>query len=355
MTARSPSAGNSILLLGRAMLLNFLRDRTALFFTFLFPLMFLIVFGIIFSDSNSNRTVLAVVGDGPLLRKLPSSILEITPYPTLDKATAAVKAGDVPAVAVQDGDRLLVRYAASDQVQAATIRGVLGAVVAQENVSATGKPPKNTLVATQIEDESLPTIQFLTGGILSWGVASSAIFGATLTIVSWRRKQILRRVRLSPAPVWTIIGARVGVSLLVAAVQAIVYFAVALTPPFGLQLSAQTWLVIPLLISGTLAFLAIGLLVGAIAKTEESGNAMANFVVLPMAFLSGTFFNISGAPVWFQILSKILPLRHLNDGMVGVLARGQGIESVIQPCAILLGFAAVLFGVAVRVFRWDDI
>lgn len=103
-------------------------------------------------------------------------------------------------------------------------------------------------------------------------------------------------MRLSPAPVWTVVAARVGVSLVVAFVQAGLYIVVALTSLFGLQLPGSWWLIAPLLVCGTLAFLSIGLLVGAIAKTEEAASEMANFIVLPMAFLPGTFFDIWGAP-----------------------------------------------------------
>jgi ABC-2 type transport system permease protein len=351
---RAPSSWRSLITLARAMLRSFFRDRTALFFTFFFPLMFLVVFGLIFNDPGASRTTIGVVGDGPLLKALPTSVLEPKTYPDLDAGIAAVAAGDVPAVVTQQGDRLVLRYAASDAVQAATVQGVLNAVVDRANVAATGELPQLALDAQRVEDTSLQPIQFTTGGILSWGVATSAVFGAALTIVSWRRKQLLRRVRLSPAPVWTVVAARVGVSLVVAFTQAVVYVGVALTPPFGLRLTGSWWLAAPLLVCGTLAFLSIGLLVGSIAKTEEAASAMANFIVLPMAFLSGTFFNISGAPGWLRAVSQLLPLRHLNDAMIGVLGRGQGAGSVVTPCLILLGFAAVLTTLATRFFRWDD-
>ncbi len=341
--------------LAKAMLRSFFRDKMALFFTFFFPLMFLVVFGLVFGDATSSRTTIGVVGDGALVKALPSSVLETKTYSSLDAGVAAVRAGDVPAVVTQEGDRLVLRYAASDQVRAATVQGILGAVVDRSNVAATGQPPRLSLDAQRVEDESLRPIQFTTGGILSWGVATSAAFGAALTIVSWRKKQLLRRVRLSPAPVWTVVAARVGVSLVVAFVQAAIYVGVALTPPFGLKLAGSWWLAAPLLVFGTLAFLSIGLLVGAIAKTEEAASAMANFIVLPMAFLSGTFFDISTAPAWLRAVSQLFPLRHMNDAMLDVLARGQGVSGILAPSGILLGFAVVLTAVATRLFRWDDV
>ncbi len=344
----------SFLTLAKAMLRSFFRDRMALFFTFFFPLMFLVVFGLVFNDQGSSRTTIGVVGSGSLVQQLPSSVLEAKQYPSLDAGIAAVRKGDVPAVVEQQGDRLVLRYAQSDAVKAATVQGILNAVVDRANVAATGQPPRLSLDASRVEDDSLKPIQFITGGILSWGVATSAAFGAALTIVSWRRKQLLRRVRLAPAPVWAVVAARVGVSLVVAFVQAALYIGIALTPPFGLQLAGSWWLAAPLLLCGTLAFLSIGLFVGSVAKTEEAASAMANFIVLPMAFLSGTFFDISAAPGWLQTVSKLLPLRHMNDAMIDVLARGQGASQIVTPCLILLGFAVVLTALGARLFRWDD-
>ena len=57
--------------LTRAMLRGFLRDRTALFFTFFFPLMFLVVFGLIFNNASSSKTTIGVVGNGAIVQALP--------------------------------------------------------------------------------------------------------------------------------------------------------------------------------------------------------------------------------------------------------------------------------------------
>jgi ABC-2 type transport system permease protein len=137
-------------------------------------------------------------------------------------------------------------------------------------------------------------------------------------------------------------------------VQAAVYLGIALTPPFGLQLEGSWWLALPLLLLGTCAFLAVGLLVGAIAKTEEAASAMANFVVLPMAFLSGTFFDMSSAPGWLQNISKALPLRWMNEGMLDVLVRGRGLEALWLPSLVLVGFTVVVAAIAMRTFRWES-
>ena len=73
---------------------------------------------------------------------------------------------------------------------------------------------------------------------------------------------------------------------------------------FGLQLTGSWWMSIPLLVAGTLAFMSLGLLAGAMAKTQEGAVNLANFLVLPMAFLAGSFFPLDGAPGWLQAVSN---------------------------------------------------
>ena len=349
-----PSAAGQLRSLSRAMLRTFFRDRTSLFFTFLFPLMFLVVFGLVFRSDGAATTSLGVVGDGPVVSALPEDVVEPVAFDTAEEAVAAVEAGDLPGVLVEEGREVTLYFAASDQVQAGTVQQIVSSVVNGANLAATGRPPAITLTTQQVESAEFEPIQFLAPGILSWGVATSAAFGAALTLVAWRNRQVLRRLRLSPAPVGTIVGARVGVSLLVALMQAALFLGVALLPTFGLQLSGQWWLALPILLCGTCSFLAVGLLVGAVAKTEEAASAIANFVVLPMAFLSGIFFDLSAAPPWMSVVSRVLPLGWMNDGIKDVLVRGEGASAVWLPCLVLLGFAVVVGAAATRVFRWES-
>ena len=338
-----------------AMLKGFVRDKVTLFFTFLFPLMFLIIFGLILRDVGADKTRIAVVGDGPIVSALrDSGALELESYNDVDAAVQKVKDGDLPAALIIRGQQLDLRFAQSDQVKSATVLGIVNGFVDKANLAATGQPPKFTFAAEKVEDASLKPIQFLTPGILSWGVAVSAVFGSALTLVSWRRKQVLRRIRLAPVSAASVLSSRILVSTGVALVQGAIFIGVASLPVFGLRLSGSWWLAIPLLLLGTIAFFALGMLVGAFAKTEEAASAAANIVVLPMAFLSGTFFPVDQAPPWLQTVSKIFPLRHMNDGMLDVLVRGKGIEALAVPAAILVGFSLVVGFIASRVFKWEE-
>src|SRR2546430_962246 len=227
-----------------AMAKGFYRDRATVFFSFLFPLMFLVVFGLIFRDAGAQKIKIGVVGDGPVI--------------------------------------------------------------------------------------------------------------TALTLVSWRKKQVLRRLRLAPVAASTLLTSRIAVTIGIAVVQALIFIGIGLLPVFGLQLTGTWWMAIPVFLLGILAFFSIGMVVGAFAKTEQAATGAANIVVLPMAFLSGTFFPIDQAPAWLRTVSQVFPLRHMNDGIMDFLVRGKAASALLVPCAVLLGFTLVLGTIAAKGFQWED-
>ncbi|MEV1005826.1 ABC transporter permease [Streptomyces sp. NPDC049881] len=347
--------------LSRAMLKGLLRDRTALFFTVLFPLMFLALFGLLFQNDEGASVTVVEVGDVAVLDDMPQEQLAalsdaLTIERSADRAQALedVRQGDVDAAVWEEDGEIQLRYSAADATAAGTVQGLMQSIVQSANVAATGQEPAHTLATDRVEDESTKPIQFLTPGLLGWAVATGAAYSSAFTLVTWRKKRILRRLWLAPVSPAAVVGARVGVSLAVALVQAAIFIGVASLPAYGLQLSGNWWLTLPLVVCGTLAFMSIGLLIGALVGSEEAANGALQVVVLPMAFLAGSFFPTDMMPGWLRAVSNVLPLKHLNEAVMDVLSRDGGWGEALPTMGGLLLFAAVLTAVAARFFRWDN-
>lgn len=345
--------------LSLAIMRGFVRDKASVFFAIIFPLMFLVLFGGVFSNQEQSEVEMIQVGTVELFDELPVGAAEafdetfdVERSADLDAALEKVRKGDADVVVLQRGDELVAHYTQTDQVKAAVTRGTLRAFVDGANVAVSGQPPTYSLTAERVEDDSLETIQFVTPGLLGWAVAMSASFGAAATLQGWRQSKLLRRLQLSPVSTRTIVAARVAVTVAIALVQMAIFLGLG-AAAFGLTLSGSWWAAIPMLVVGTLCFMAIGLLAGAIAKTAEGAVNMANFFVLPMAFLSGSFFPLDASPAWLRAVSNALPLKHLNEGMLDVMVRGQGASAALLPTAILAAFAIVITLLAARLFRWE--
>ena len=340
---------------------GFWRDRASVFFAVIFPLMFLVLFGGIFADQTQSKVDLIQVGEVALVDEMPDDVrgafaqtFEVTRAQDRAAALADVRSGDADVAIEQQGDTLVAHYTQTDQVKAAVTQGTLRAFVDNANVAAADVEPRFRLDTQRVEDESLTAIQFVTPGLLGWAVAMSAAFGAAATLQGWRQSKLLRRLQLAPVSSATVVGARVLVTICIALVQMAIFLGLG-AAVFGLQLSGAWTAAIPLLVVGTLCFMSVGLLAGAVARTTEGAVNMANFIVLPMAFLSGSFFPLDAAPDWLQAISQLLPLRHLNDGMLDVMVRGEPWSAVLLPMGILAGFAVVVTGVAAKLFRWETL
>lgn len=342
-----------------AMAKGFVRDRMALFFTVLFPLMFLVLFGAVFADPAQSRSTLVVVGDSSLVDGLSGGAEEafegafdVSHTDDAEQAVQAVRDGDADAALEQRGDTVVLHFSRADPTTAAVVQGTLRGFVDAANIDASGAPPTFTLEARQVEDSSLKGIQYLAPGLVGWAVATSATFGAALTLVTWRQTELLRRVRMAPVPTSSVVLARVVVTMAVALGQLVLFMGLAVVM-FGLRLQGAWYLAVPLVLAGTLTFMAIGLLCGSLARTSEGASGLVNLIVLPMAFLSGSFIPLDVAPGWLGTVSRALPLRYLNEGMLDVMVRGKGIEAVVVPIVVLVAGAAVISAVATRWFRWE--
>lgn len=346
--------------LARAQWVGFWRDKQNWFWLMAFPLMFLVLFGFLFRDAGASKSTLTQIGSVAVIDQLPAEakaqfndLFEVTKTTDAAAALEEVRKGDIDAAVEQRGNEVILHYSQADQVTAATVRGTLSAFVDGANVAVSGQPPTFTLDATAVEDESLKPIQFIAPGLLGWAVAMGATFNAAMPFVTWRTNKLLRRIRLAPIRTEALVASRLLVSVAVALIQMVVFLGVGVTL-FDLQLSGSWWMAIPLLLCATLAFMAIGLIAGAVSKTAEAASGIVNVIILPMAFLSGSFIPLDQAPSWLQSISRVLPLGQLNEGLLDTMVRGEGPSSALLPMAILLGFALVFGLIAARLFRWED-
>jgi ABC-2 type transport system permease protein len=295
------------------MFLGFIRDRTALIFSILLPVLFLVFFGSIYKNSSAPKISLIEVGQVRLLSQARHAdprvarVLAVRDARSLTVALDAVRTGNDDAAVLQRGGHIIVRYSIADQTKAGLVNSVLASIVQAANQAASGERPRFTLSASQVEDKSLKPIQYVTPGLLGWALASGATFGAAITLVSWRQNKLLRRLRLAPIGTGSIVAARIGIALAIGLIQLAVFLAI------------------------------------------------ANLIILPMAFVGGAFIPLDFAPDWVRQASYAMPLRYLVTAMQDVMARGEGPSAALPAIGILLGFTLVAGLAAIRLFRWDDI
>jgi len=210
--------------------------------------------------------------------------------------------------------------------------------------------------------------QFIFPGIIGMSVLFSAIFGA-MSIVWDREFGFLKEVLVAPIDRSAVaIGKSLG-----GATQAMVQglILLILAPLIGVKLTlGSVAALVPLVFVLAFALSAMGVAIASRMKSMQGFQMVMNFLMMPMFFLSGALFPLSGLPTWMTVLTRIDPAAYGMDPLRRVVLGGAGLPSfaldkmgltifdnvlpIVVEAAILLGFGIVMLAIAVRNFRVRD-
>jgi ABC-2 type transport system permease protein len=109
--------------------------------------------------------------------------------------------------------------------------------------------------------------------------------------------------------------------------------------------SVMFWLT---LVVTCFAFSFLGVLVALIAKSHQDMSVFMSLVILPMSFLSGTFFSINQVPGGLRVVLSFSPLTHTS---LCLRASALGQPFPWLSLAVLMGFGAVFFGLCFVALR----
>jgi ABC-2 type transport system permease protein len=191
-------------------------------------------------------------------------------------------------------------------------------------------------------------IGFVTPGILSLAVMSTAFTGQAIATGFERRYGVLKRLGATPLSRAGLLLAKTCAVIAVEVVQVVVIGAVALAlgwSPHGDPL----WVVL-LVLLGTAAFSGLGLLMAGTLRAEAT-LAGANLVYLLLLGLGGVVFPLTKFPGSVQPVLELLPITALTEGMRSVLENGAGFPT--GPVIVLACWTVAGLGLAARTFRWE--
>ena len=103
---------------------------------------------------------------------------------------------------------------------------------------------------------------------------------------------------------------------------------------------------------GAACFSALGVGIASLIRSAEGVSAVVNVIVLPMAFLSGSFGPTSDFPAVLQAIADVLPLTYFLDIVNGVYLDGESLFADPTALAIVLAWGAAGVVVALRRFGW---
>jgi len=188
------------------------------------------------------------------------------------------------------------------------------------------------------------------GQLVTWTLIT--LLGASEVFVNERIGGTLRRLLSTPSKKAILlsgkISGRFGMGLLQ---MAVLIVAGALV--FGVDWGNSPLALAMVVVAFGLAAVALGVMLGAFARTRSQASNLTVMFSMMMAALGGAWWQLEVTPPLYQKIVQILPSTWAMKGFNEVIVRGSGPAEVLPITIVLLGFAALFFVIGVRRLRFE--
>lgn len=362
---RSKNIFADLLVYGR----SFVRSREGLFFTFVFPIVLIAIFGAIFSGSGGSAVPLYVQNmdsGSPAAQQLltglnhthlvsirfvPSNV-NITQYVSKHSVTAALVIPSTFGSSVTSGQPVVLPFYNNPTVSSSQIAGqAIGSVVQQINLNLSSA---HNVIYVQSYANSVVAqgyVDFLIPGLIGFTILTTPMFSITFIVSNYKKDKIFRQLSLTPLTKGEWLLSKFIWYIMISAVSAALMIGFGVFA-FNAKVTLDLYLV-PLILIGVFMFVSLGTFAGAVAKTEEGAAVIGNIITFPMMFLSGTFFPISIMPDWLQGIAHFLPLYYIIDGLNAVMVY-TNYNSALIDMLISFTISMAFFVLAMLTFSWKE-
>jgi ABC-2 type transport system permease protein len=310
-----------------------------LFFTFAFPILFMLIFGLVFSGGEDVNFKLGLVydGDGGAGGMVVRSFEQIPIFDVsegvLDDKLQELRDGDIRAVVVVPDD-IEVNLEGADPADITVYYD-----------------PAHTSSAQVLLPVLRQVISEIDRQMTQRSVLFLGLFGG-LPLVEWREKKILKRLGAAPLNRATVVGSQVTYRLMLSVVQAIIIIVIARFA-FNVQMVGNWFFLLGVLLLGTVTFISIGYFAVSRARTVEGAMPIVQVVQFPMMFLSGIFFPVDMMPDFMRPIMDAIPLSYLGDAFRQIMVDATPIHSLPVNIIVLAAWLVVSMVLAIRLFSWE--
>jgi ABC-2 type transport system permease protein len=350
---------------------RFFRDRLALFFGVLFPLIFLFVFGGLNSGSNTVSFSVGLLNESksPFAQQFVKNIETNKAFKVNKAVTNFSEAQDRMTRSQIDGTIILppsfgdlkngvpygqaeVYYTENNEQAGQTLITVLNEPLQAINGHYVTNVQPLTAVGKQLSNKSLTSFDYSFAGLLGFSIIGLGIFGPINVFPELKKQGILRRLHTTPIRVWQYFLSTMLSQAIIGLISISIMFIAAISI-FGLKVTGNYLEIALFVVLSIFMILGIGLAIGGWAKNERQAAPLANIVVFPMMFLSGTFFPRFLMPEWLQKVTNFLPLTPVIDGIRLLTTEGKHLVDIGSQLGYISVWLVIIYIIAFRVFRWE--
>jgi ABC-2 type transport system permease protein len=350
---------------------RYFRDRVALFFTVAFPLIFLLVFGS-FSKNNGVSFHVGLINQShssfsqkfadriknDKAFKVDSSVTDLS-QAKLKMSRSEIDAtlvlppafGDTGSQNLPAG-QAVIYYDENNSEAAQTIQAVLQGKFDAINSRLVKVTPPFKVMLKSTNTQGLSKLDYTVSGLIGFSIIGLGIFGPVNYFPQMKKEGVLRRLHITPLRVWQFFTSSVLSNSVIGIFSIGIMIAVA-SLLYNFTIVGNYLELAIFIIFGIFTIFGIGLAIGGWAKNENQAAPLANIIVFPMLFLSGTFFPRFAMPEWLQHVTAFLPLTPIIDGIRMIATEGKHLTEIGPQLALIAIWAVIIYAIAFRVFRWE--
>ena len=349
----------------------YFRNKVALFFTFLFPLIFLIIFGFIFGQDDTPSFEIGLINQSQTdlaqqFEEIATStgILNFHTAEDLDEFKLQLGRDEIDAIIILPGSfgrlgsenypegELQLLYNQSDEQLNATIVSVLEGMFDELNQTIAPITQPLTINSQPVQTANLSRFDYVFAGLIGFSILSLGIFSMSEGFIQDKKSKALLRIKLAPVKAWQLIIAAVANRILVGLI-AIVMMLIAGMLIFGFNMRGDYLSLLLFSIVSLTCLLGFGTFIAGWAKDSNQAAPLANLISFPMMFLSGVFFPVFLMPEWLQQITSFIPLTAVVDGLRLITTEGYTIFALGPQLLIILAWSLFLYTISSRTFRWE--
>ena len=349
------------------------RDKVGIFFVFIFPLIFLVIFGSIFNGNDDVSFRIALLNESKtqfasqFVKEIKDNkVLKVDDeISTIEAAKEKMNRGQLEATIILPSDfgvqqegkqfpsgQARVLYDQSNEQAGQTLSSVMSDVFKEINQKLVPTETPFSAKAESTATKGLTRFDYTFSGILGFTLLSLGIFGPTTVFPRLKQKGVLRRYHTTTLKVWQYFTGNVISNGIIGMIAVAFMFTAALLF-FDLNMRGSYFTLASVVLLGTTMLFGIGLSLGGWAKNENQAAPMAQLVTLPMMFLSGVFFPTFLMPEILQNITKFIPLTPIIDSVRLIITENASFADLAPQFAVMAVWTVVIYFIAFKVFRWE--
>ncbi len=346
---------------------GYVKNRMGLFFALAFPVILIMIFGMIFSTSSGTVTVYVQNQDGGVVStqflnalnstgtvnlQIVSNSQNFTQYLLDNSAADGIVIPANFSAAYQAGDAVnITEYGNPASSTSSIVSSAVNGVSNYFNMQRYHGSIIISVSHTTVNVEQASYVDALIPGLIGFSMLASSMSSMVNLSSEYKKEKIFKQLSLTPLTKMEWLIAKILWYTCLSAISLLLMYSIG-TFIFGAQITLTVWL-LPFLILGPMLFASLGMLVGTVTKTVETAGIVGNLISYPMMFLAGSFFPISLMPQYLQTIAHALPLYYIVDGLSATMVYADYTQAIID-IAVVAAITVVVFVAATKLFKWRE-